>query len=301
MLENFELLNDRIIDALEKSDLEEIRNKLSNIKTPTIVSGVGGSKVVSNYVSKVLTAKNNIISTSIEPRDILYMNLENYYNIISCSYGGNNYGVRLSFNNHLKHYLLSKNKQDGIIDLQYQTTIKDENSFISLAATMIPMSIMLSYYLDNDLSLIYDILNTKLDFAFDIKDIYEILCGYESITASHYLDSTLTEAGIGIPIIHSKYDYCHGRTTITKNYNSNMILLNDDRKLDKRLIKTLIDNGKDIIVFKRKYQDDIINDYYLTYLSMLFTKEIALKKGVDLSNVNYSPMVKKLYYYKEEM
>jgi hypothetical protein len=48
---NFEYLDKRVIDSLERTDLERIRHELSKIKTPTIVSGVGGSSVVSEFTS----------------------------------------------------------------------------------------------------------------------------------------------------------------------------------------------------------------------------------------------------------
>ena len=43
------------------------------------------------------------------------------------------------------------------------------------------------------------------------------------------------------------------------------------------------------------------NDYYLIYISMLLLKEFAKSLDKDLSLVKYSPLVKKLYYYKGEM
>ena len=47
-------------DALFKTDLEYIRYELKKIKEATIVSGVGGSSVVSEFCSKVLNKKNVI-------------------------------------------------------------------------------------------------------------------------------------------------------------------------------------------------------------------------------------------------
>ena len=48
MHDNFKLLEERVLDSLEKTDLERISSKLKEIKTPTITTGVGGSSVVSN-------------------------------------------------------------------------------------------------------------------------------------------------------------------------------------------------------------------------------------------------------------
>ena len=105
MQENFDLLSTRVLDALEKTNLEETRNILNSIKTPTIVTGVGGSRVVAVFTSKVLAAKNGIISICLEPRDMLYTPVSGYDNVLSCSYSGTNFGVQTSFQNELNKYL----------------------------------------------------------------------------------------------------------------------------------------------------------------------------------------------------
>ena len=82
MEENFNLLVDRVIDSLNKSDLEKINYYLKTINTPTLCTGVGGSSVVSNFFSKVLNTKNNIITNNVEPRDINYLNLSKNFQLI---------------------------------------------------------------------------------------------------------------------------------------------------------------------------------------------------------------------------
>ena len=42
-------------------------------------------------------------------------------------------------------------------------------------------------------------------------------------------------------------------------------------------------------------------DYYATIKSMYLTKKLAENKQIDLSKIEYSPLVKKLYYFKGEM
>lgn len=300
MEENFKLLSERVLDTLKHTDLIYIKDKLKEINAPTLVSGVGGSSVVADFTSKIISVKNGVITSAVNHRDMNYINYEKYKNIIVCSYGGKNYGVKVAFNNNLNHYLLSKRELDNVINLTYKTTIIDEHSFISLAATLIPMTIMLEYYLE-DKNKILEILNTEIEnFTFN-SDIYEIISGCETSTASKYLESTLVESGIGLPIVHDKYDLCHGRTTLGKNYKSNVILFNNKNNLD-LLISSLIKKYyENIIVFERKYEDNIVNDYYFTYISMLLSMQIAKAKNKDLSIVDYSPMVKKLYYFNGGM
>ena len=303
MKDNFDLLEARVIDALDKTDLERIKYHLEKIKKPTITTGVGGSSVVSTYASKVLSNKNGIIAQHQEPRDMLYKNLKGYDNVIACSYGGKNYGVKTSFDNDLNKYLLSSNPSEleEITNLTYDTTINKENSFISLGATLIPMSIMLAYYNDNDIEIIKEILTTAKEYNIDFSTIYEILTGYDTNTASTYLESTLTESGIAIPVVHDKYSYCHGRSTLSYSNDSSLIHLDTKQELDELYKEELPAYYKEIITLDRKYDDDIINDFYLTYQAMLLSKAIAENKERDLSRVNYSPVVKKLYYYKGKM
>lgn len=300
MEENFEKLVERVINGLEKSDLERIDYYFKNICDNTIVTGVGGSNVVSNYLSKVLGSKNNIICTSLEPRDAAYINLQLYKNIISCSYGGRNYGVDFCFNNDLNKYLFSFGKREGINNITYVVD-DEEKSFISLSATLLPMAIALNYYTDGDKNLILEILNDT--FCEDIQkdSIFEIMSGYESNTASIYLDSTLTESGIAIPLIHHKYDYCHGRSTTSYNNSNSLIYFNGNKELDFLMLQELEKYYNQIIKIDFKYKDYVVNDFYLTYKSMLLTRKLAEVCNKDLSKVQYSPVVKKLYRYRGEM
>lgn len=54
---NFEYLKLRVKDALSQTDLNFVRHELQKIKDASIVSGVGGSSVVSEFCSKVLSQK----------------------------------------------------------------------------------------------------------------------------------------------------------------------------------------------------------------------------------------------------
>lgn len=296
---NFKYLKERVIDSLEHTDLEFIRHELSKINEPTIFSGVGGSSVVSEFGSKVMNKKNGIISINSEPRDFLYRNNNPFRNVIACSYSGNNYGVKLSFLNELKKYLLSNNafEDKDVTYLKYDTTIDSERSFISLGATLIPVSIIMDYYLNGKDKDLVDSIQEQ-DFNFEIEsDIYEIYTGQDTSTASKYLESTITESGIGIPIVHDKYSYCHGRSTLNMNYKGVAIYFNRNTEFDRIMLEELKKYYKTIIIIDSKFEDDILDDYQMLIQSMYLTKYIAEKKEKDLSKVDYSPIVKRLYKY----
>ena len=303
MQNNFEFLKDRIVDSLSYTDLDYINNELSKLNEPTLFSGVGGSNVVSEFGSKVINIKNNIVSINSEPRNFLYQNNIPFKNVIACSYSGNNYGIELSFRNSLKKYLLSNNSfnDDNVTYLKYNTNIPKENSFISLGATLIPVSILLSYYLNKDNNLILDCIE-ELPFNFNpTSNIYEIFSGYDTSTASKYLESTMVESGIGIPVVHDKYSYCHGRSTLGYNYNATAIYYNRNSEFDKMMLEELKKYYNLIITIDSKFKDQILDDYQMLIQSMYLSKYIAEKNLIDLSKINYSPIVKKLYNYNKQI
>ena len=303
MQNNFKFLKDRIVDSLSYTDLDYINNELSKLNEPTLFSGVGGSNVVSEFGSKVINIKNNIVSINSEPRNFLYQNNIPFKNVIACSYSGNNYGIELSFRNSLKKYLLSNNSfnDDNVTYLMYNTNIPKENSFISLGATLIPVSILLSYYLNKDNNLILDCIE-ELPFNFNpTSNIYEIFSGYDTITASKYLESTMVESGIGIPVVHDKYSYCHGRSTLGYNYNATAIYYNRNTEFDKMMLEELKKYYNLIITIDSKFKDQILDDYQMLIQSMYLSKYIAEKNLIDLSKINYSPIVKKLYKYNKQI
>ena len=247
--------------------------------------------------------ENNIITENREPRDCKYKRLTGYSNIIACSYSGNNLGVDLSFDNKLKHYLLSNNTREDCTNITYKTTIDKEKSFISLAATLIPISNILTYYLDGDKDRVIDIINnyySKFNFNTDCN-AYEIFTGSDTSTVSKYLESTLVESGIGIPIVHDKYSFCHGRSTIGLEYNNNCIFINTNTKLDKLLLDNIKDHYNEIIIIDSDYKDKYEREFDMLIKSMYLTKYIAKAKNKDLTNVEYADFNKNLYKYNGDI
>ena len=299
MKTNFEFLKERVVDSLDNTDLEFIRDELSKLSEPTLFSGVGGSSVVSEFGAKVINTKNGIVSVNSEPRDFLYRNNTSFKNVVACSYSGNNYGVELSFLKGLRRYLLSNNSFDDsdVTYLKYDTTIYKERSFISLGATLIPVSILMDYYLNGQNSPMLDCIG-ETSFNFDLEsDVYEIFSGYDTSTSSKYLESTMVESGIGIPIVHDKYSYCHGRSTFGINYNAVAVYYNRNTEFDKMMLEELKQYYSRIVTIDSKFEDQILDDYQMLIQSMYLTKYIAEKRSKDLSKVEYSPIVKKLYKY----
>ena len=304
MEENFKLLFDRIIDTLETTDLIKIKKQLENIKGNTIFVGSGGSKVVATFASKVLNGSN--VKSS---RDLNYMDLNNIDNIMIFSYSGIGYTIENLLKNNKKIYLFTNgNKEyENVENIKYNSSLKREHSFISLASTLMPMTILYNYYKNLEINHLKLILNDMFEKAKNINiesnNVYEILTGYDTLTASTYLESTMVESGIAVPIIHDKYDYCHGRTTTSYKSHNGLIYYENTKELDKLLLENLSKYYTEIIKIEKYYSDDFVidNDYYATIKSMYLTKKLAENKQIDLSKIEYSPLVKKLYYFKGEM
>ena len=167
-----------------------------------------------------------------------------------------------------------------------------------------PITVMLKYYMSVWTSFVIDNFTDYYlfdkEYIFGENSIFEIFSGIETSTASTYLESTITEAGLGTPIVHDKYSYCHGRSTMSNNYNSTAIYFNMNTELDKLMLDELPKYYKNIIVLNEKNnysKNYIIQDYLFLVECMYLTKRLAEHQEKDLSGVDYSPIVKKLYKY----
>lgn len=297
----FSKMKKRVFDAIECTDIQSIFETLKSIKEPTITTGVGGSSVVSKYLATVLRKKNHIICEDKMPRSLLYEDITGYKNVIACSYSGNNIGVRASFDNNLTKYLFSGNKKDGIIPLQYKV-LDEEFSFVSVAGTFAPMAIAFLYYTDNNVSLLKEILNTKVEFDINTnEDVYEVVYGNEQATAAAMLDSTMVEGALASVTLHEKYNYCHGRCMLNNSIPHDLILFKDDTELGKLQEKEFDDFYKHVIKIERKYDDDIVNDFYQTFVVMQLCKKIAEAKGKDFCLKRIPDMSDRLYLFKGNM
>lgn len=304
MEENFRLLFNRIIDTLERTDLIKIQKQLESIKGNTVFVGSGGSKVVATFASKILNQQN--IKSS---RDLNYMDLNNIDNIMIFSYSGIGYTIENLLEKTKKIYLFtnSDTEYENVENIKYSSSLETEHSFISLASTLMPMTILYYLYKKSEINHFKLNLNDMFEKAKNINiknnSTYEILTGYDTLTASTYLESTMVESGIAVPIIHDKYDYCHGRTTTSYKSHNGLIYYDSTKELDKLLLENLSKYYTEIVKIEKYYPNDSIidNDYYATIKSMYLTEKLAKNKQIDLSKIEYSPLVKKLYYFKGEM
>ena len=305
MIYNFNLLKERVINTL---NLTNINKQLKKIKGNTICVGSGGSKVVADFASIVLNTKNNCSTKVMDPRDALYENLKPYINLFICSYSGNNHGVNILSPLNIKKYLFTygDTPKDNFKRLQCNSSLPKEMSFISLAATIMPMSILLSYYSINYIDIINEIFEKANSLTFNINNInlpFDVISGNDTSTPTIYLDSTFAESGLQSITTHSKYDFCHGRSTLAYNQKRNLIyLVSNKKELDNLLLSNLKTRYENVIVLESNYNDIVLDNYYLTLQAIYLTKYLAELKNIDLSIVNYDKdLCKMLYKYKGEM
>lgn len=308
MDENFEYLLPRVLDTLEKSDLVRIEEQLKSIKGNTIVVGVGGSRVVADYAGKALST-DAIVSLK-GPRDLLYEDISLYENILIASYSGKGYVIESLKNLKQKKFLLTNGdvSHNGFEIIKYDNSIKKEHSYISLASTLMPMSILLSSFskmnIDQLRKEIENMFNTKMP-NINKNDIYEIIYGVESSTSVSYLESTFVESSIAVPILHEKYSFCHGRTATSFHNDNGLIYFDGGKELDDIILAEANKYFNETVKIKKMYSDDdykqLLNNFCQTIQSMYLTKNLANNKNMSLSKVEYSPFVKELYTFKGTM
>lgn len=249
----FNRLEQRLLDANNYIDSEKNYGVLDTIKELNISTGSGGSYPVAIYSSKVLTTKG-IPSISMPPRDTLY-NISGVNNLIVYSWSGKSYGSRKSLNR-FRNSILVHGNEESLHSKEIRLFHKDmdkEYSFISEATTLIPMGELLKYYLHSKGineqeyldSIIKETFNNTIYQDNVYNNIFEIMTGDDTNVSSHILESTMTESGIGIPLLHEKYEYCHGRSVTSstnKNKHTLIYLINQEKELDKLLLELILHN-----------------------------------------------------------
>lgn len=330
---NFDLLIERIMDANKNCDSERIRKILESIKDTVISIGTGGSYAASVFGSKVFSINNQALSLSLYPRNLLYMDLSKLSDVCAFTYSGKTasiikaleecekYHIRRTIFTHDEEKLrqcLRINDSDQIID--YSGDIEREHSFISIAATLVPMSILLKYSLNlsnEELQVLINKIHSEslhyIDEALghisfkkllSEKPCIEIFTGDNTYTAGHILESNLIETGMAYTVMHEKNHYCHGRSILNYNHHTPVIiyLINGKEKEQDRILLSeyLPLLYKNIIVIRSDYEG-ILGEFDLAIKAMYLSKIMAEDLSKDLSEVNHPKEIRMVYSFKGEM
>ena len=297
----FSRLEQRILETAEKTG-GELYAALKEIAGPTLVCGCGGSSVVAAYLAEVLSRKNGIACVRAESRDVMHMDVRGWENVVAVSYGGRNLGVEAAFSNGLHKYLFSPNVREDARALKYAAS-EPERSYISVAATRGPMAALLMYYTDGDLGLLKEILASpepegELDPG---TPVIEILTGDGSAAAAVLTESTLVESGMLAPVLHEKYNFCHGRINLGNALYTQLLYFRDDTELDGVMNEWNLPRYRHALVIDRRYEDPVVNDYWLSLQCMKLCRKLALRKGIDLSSIEECPENDRFYLFKGKM
>lgn len=292
-------LEDNIVNSLTNSNLDNIYKELSNIKSPTLLCGVGGSHVVSIFLEKVLVIKNNIIAKNIDVEEYFLTDFRNYNNLILLSHSGKNHGIKSLLATNKNKYLLTTRK--GKVTNEITLNYKIENrikSFVSFEDTMIPLSIILGYYL-NLSHFPVEILSKEE--TFDILDFNNVNIVYDetSKTCATFLETSMIEAGISSVTMHTKYSFCHGRSNLISNKESLVIyLMTHENDLDKMLTTEMKKISNNVLILEELTKDSVIADYLLTMKALKFLNYLNKTFHKEFVNVKYNKIISTLYHFK---
>ena len=287
----------KINDSIKKYDL----SILENISKPTLLCGVGGSNIVSIFLSKVLNKKNNIITKCIDAEEFFINDFSNYNNLIILSHSGKNIAVkRLLNNSKLNNYLIttrkSKIKNETLINYSFENRIK---SFISLDDTIIPISLILSHYLNSDY---INIETNNENFNINKFDTINIIYDYSSYAAASFLEVAFIESGNANVNMHTKYSLCHGRTNIISNKKSLVLFMQTkENELDSLLIENIKKINDNFLLIKCLNDDYIISDYNLLIKSLYFLEYCNKKFNMEFINVKYNNIIPTIYNFDGEL
>jgi fructoselysine-6-P-deglycase FrlB-like protein len=317
MNKNFELLYERILAANKRISNDELISKLSNIRGNLITIGTGGSYPTAYYASKLFEG-NNCFSKNMYPRDLIYCNSDNIDNIMAFSYSGKTPSIIQALNNKkdITKTIVTGNKlyiSENIENvLNYGNELEQEKSFISIASTIIPMTLLLRYchnltYYEMA-TLIRDIIDESANLANNVDNnilsgnTVEIMSGDNTYSAGYILQSAFNESGMGYPLVYEKNNYAHGCATLNYHNNTSLLiyLLNTKTEQDEIMISEVIPTYENKVIISAKYKDKI-GELELAIKSLFLLKKIAEQKKVNLSAIDYPKHIKKIYSFNGGM
>lgn len=332
MEDNFQELEQRILEANSSPAFEKVKETIENTSTNTIVVGSGGSFAVAQYVKKSL----NCFSTAMRPREMLCEKVEFADNVILATYSGKTPDI-IQCIDHCKKYknikkitvltwdgttLREKTDLDNRVDIiEYKNNGAKEKSFISIASTLAPISLFTRYFVEQKGEkfdeYLKDTLNRaerdavktakEMNFA-ELKEnpFIEILYESEAKSAGSMLESNFTETGMIRSIMHEKKDFTHGRYTLGyKNNTPVMIWLKNsiESSYDKKLVwfeKEVWQDGRRFIVLESK-DKGMLGEFELMVKGMYLTKAIAERLDVDISKIPYPKQSAELYNFDRDL
>ena len=328
---NINNLETRIINAINSSVYEKMKNINFNGDDNYLFIGTGGSYAGAYFASKVINLMYGSNTYAMYPRDVLYRNNKFINKVLLFSYSGTTNDIINSVKDMNKNdiYVITKGEiqkivlKTGIMKnniLSYRTSSNKgkERGFLSFEGSVSPAAIFLKYYCNKFIA-DFDVekfirncclnwnnyLNEiflKFDFAKKIKDkgLINIFRGDFTDSACYDLESKFIESGIINCIIHEKKNFSHGRFVNYENLMNNYSIYFKQNKTSKYEEELLDYLGNNNIVIESTY-NGILAEFDLLIASQYIIYYFGKYLDIDVSKPKYSNDAMKIYFYKGDL
>ena len=327
---NINNLETRLINAINSTACDKIKEINFNENDNCLFIGTGGSYAGSNFSSKVINMLYGCNTYSLYPRDVLYRNNSRINKIVLFSYSGTTSDIINSVKDFDKKniYIVTKGElqkivlKTGIIKkniLSYRTPSNKgkEKGFLSFEGAVAPAAIFLKYYLnatngsididdfvkesirywDERIALIFN-----KDTMSKLKDckLINIFRGDFTDSACYDLESKIIESGVFNCLIHEKKNFSHGRFINYENLNNHFSIFFKQKtssEYENMLLNYLNDNA---VVIESKYEG-LLAEFDLLIASQFIIYYIGNNLNIDVSKPSYSEDAMKIYFYKGDL
>ena len=325
---NTEHLLDRILYALESDAIIALKNIFDSLQGQILMVGTGGSYAAAVFAAKCVSTYNpNIIAYSYHPRDVSIIGLDKVAAVILFSYSGRTKDIENIYRTCKKKgvlvYIVTKyNNENGtgiydeksIISYNSSKQSTKERGFISMAGTLIPMSLFgelyysKSTYSDCFIDFLKDCFESRskefinADFLYELpkeKLNIDILSGMDTNCSAVDIESKFVESGLARVIIHEKKDFSHGRFNILEKYAPDLIISLDNYygSYSQKLFQYIEKRKNTIICHLSTDKGYIWGDFDLVVASEFFAKYLSKALAYDMAKPDYPEDAMVLYNY----
>jgi len=327
---NINNLEKRIINAVNTSASDKIKEIDFNENNNCLFIGTGGSYAGSYFASKIINLLYGCNTYSMYPRDVLYRNNKNIDKVVLFSYSGTTNDIINSVKDLDKKniYIITKGELQNIVlkteilkknILSYRTSSNKgkERGFLSFEGAVAPAAIFLKHYFDKtNNSINFDdfikesidywnnqikiLINKNIILTMKEHNLINIFRGDYTNTACYDLESKIIESGIFNCVIHEKKNFSHGRFINYENLNNTCSIYFKQKSTTKYETELLKYLGNNNVLIESKY-DGILAEFDLLIASQFIIYHIGKIMDIDASKPKYSENAMKIYFYKGEL
>lgn len=326
---NINNLEKRLINAINSSADNKLREINFASKDNCIFIGTGGSYASAYFASRVINSLYGCNTYALYPRDVLYRNNVNINKVILFSYSGTTNDIINSVKDFDSKniYLITKGElktivlKTGILKkniLSYRTSSNKgkERGFLAFEGAVAPAAILFKYYLEKSMGNIdaIEFIKDSINYwdeqiakiivnnAVKIKEnkLINIFRGDYVNTASYDLESKIIESGIFNCIIHEKKNFSHGRFINYENLKNNFSIYFKQKATSPYEIELLKYLETNCLLIESRY-NGILAEFDLLIASQFIIYYIGKVLDIDVSKPKYSEVAMKIYFYKGKL